>query len=435
MKEMVQQLLGAKLLKGGEEVDTATAFEGKKAVALYFSAHWCPPCRGFTPQLAEWYRNSLSDKGLEIVFVSSDRDDESFNDYYKDMPWLALPFSDRERKASLSKKYKVQGIPTVIILNCEDGSLISSDGRSAISKDPTGEKFPWIPPTFKEALGDKFLKGDDTVGLDAIEGKTLGLYFSAHWCPPCRSFTPKLAEWYKSMKADLGDKFEIVFCSGDHDEDGMKSYYKEQSDAGGDWLCLPWESKDNLDEIFEVSGIPTFIIVDPEGKVINKSGRSLVGKKGAEDFPWHPPAVGDLENPDGINETLSMCLMLEACAPEVKKKILEAVEPIALEHSKEGADPKIIFFAALEQGGVSSQIRGMCGLESAGQGMKKEMSVEEGPTLIRTASSDTPTIVLMDIEDSGGYYVGKMARELDGSGIQKMINDYKAKALDRKQLG
>ena len=38
---------------------------------------------------------------MEMVFVSSDRDQESFDDYYKDMPWHALPFADRERKVKV----------------------------------------------------------------------------------------------------------------------------------------------------------------------------------------------------------------------------------------------------------------------------------------------------------------------------------------------
>lgn len=37
---------------------------GKQALALYFSAHWCPPCRGFTPQLAEWYMQAPNFQGI-----------------------------------------------------------------------------------------------------------------------------------------------------------------------------------------------------------------------------------------------------------------------------------------------------------------------------------------------------------------------------------
>lgn len=436
VKTAAKNLLGDKLCKGTEEIDVDTAFEGAKAVALYFSAHWCPPCRGFTPKLADFYKANLKEKGLEVVFISSDQDEDQFKEYYAEQPWLALPYSARDKKAALSKKYKVEGIPSLVIINPADGSVITKDGRSAVMGDPTGEKLPWIPPTFQDALGDAFLKGDGTVGKEAIAGKTLGLYFSAHWCPPCRAFTPELAKWYKGIKSEIGDKFEIIFCSGDRDEESLKSYYKEQCEAGGDWLALPFANKDNLDPLFEISGIPTFLIVSPEGKVINKSGRSLVPNAAASAFPFEPPAVGDMENPDGINETPSMCLMLEGCEPDLQKRILEAVTPIAKKYST-GEEPELIFFAATKEGNVSGQVRGMCKLEGVKKMTKKAdaESSPAGPSLVRTISSDVPTIILMDIPDNGGYYVGRMAKELDGSGVQKMIDDWKAKTLERKQLG
>ena len=66
--------------------------------------------------------------------------------------WLALPYADRERKDKLSKKFKVRGIPTLVILDT-DGSVITTDGRSAVSEDPTGAAFPWKPKPLSELLG------------------------------------------------------------------------------------------------------------------------------------------------------------------------------------------------------------------------------------------------------------------------------------------
>merc|ERR1711907_525809 len=85
--------------------DLMAKTEGKP-FALYFSAHWCPPCRGFTPKLAEYYNTGLKDK-MEIIFVSSDRDQESFDEYSKEMPWLALPYEKRDAKNTLSKAFGV----------------------------------------------------------------------------------------------------------------------------------------------------------------------------------------------------------------------------------------------------------------------------------------------------------------------------------------
>lgn len=112
--------------------------------------------------------------------MSSDRDEASFNEYYGEMPWLALPFADREIKAKLSKKFKVQGIPMLVLLD-GDGNLITTDGRSAISSDPSGASFPWKPKSVNELLGDEFIGPSGPVPRSAIEGKSIALYFSAHW--------------------------------------------------------------------------------------------------------------------------------------------------------------------------------------------------------------------------------------------------------------
>ena len=70
---------------------------------LYFSAHWCPPCRGFTPSLAKFYQTMKeAGKKFEIVFISSDRDENDWQSYFNEMPWLALPFNEREKKVRLN---------------------------------------------------------------------------------------------------------------------------------------------------------------------------------------------------------------------------------------------------------------------------------------------------------------------------------------------
>ncbi|KAL3876105.1 hypothetical protein ACJMK2_033983 [Sinanodonta woodiana] len=142
----IVELLGSKVQGKDGEVEVESFCGEGKYVGLYFSAHWCPPCRGFTPVLAEFYKNIKASKKagmLEIVFISSDRDQKSFNDYYAEMPWKALSFSDRERKASLSEHFGIDGIPTFVLLNAKDGSIVINDANENVMADPRGENFPW----------------------------------------------------------------------------------------------------------------------------------------------------------------------------------------------------------------------------------------------------------------------------------------------------
>ena len=114
--------------------------------------------------------------------------------------------------------------------------------------------------------------GSKEMGGTALKGKVVGLYFSAHWCPPCRMFTPVLKDFYDEV---CDDDFEIVFVSFDHKEEDQMQYIEE---AHGDWLYVPFgdpsiqEASNKLD----VSGIPTLVIFNAKGELVTKNGRSDV---------------------------------------------------------------------------------------------------------------------------------------------------------------
>ena len=57
----------------GTKKPSSEVFAGKDFICIYFSAHWCPPCRGFTPVLKDFYEVSAHKTQLEKIpnFVTS----------------------------------------------------------------------------------------------------------------------------------------------------------------------------------------------------------------------------------------------------------------------------------------------------------------------------------------------------------------------------
>ena len=131
---------------------TSDALRSKKVIGLYFSADWCGPCRKFTPELVSFYKKMNQRRGkkneFEIVWISRCRDVNSYGQYFTQMGgWLALPPEEAmgARGSMLSDKYKVKGIPSLVLID-DLGHLITRDGRNKIPQDKAGIGFPWRNP-------------------------------------------------------------------------------------------------------------------------------------------------------------------------------------------------------------------------------------------------------------------------------------------------
>lgn len=398
-----------------------------KFVLIYFSAHWCGPCRGFTPELASFY-SIMESKAtpFEIVFVSSDRTDADFNEYYSEMPWAALPFSERETKQKLSKQFKVQGIPTLVVLDTS-GNLITADGREAVANDSEGSEFPWIPKPFSDELGSTFLSEAGPVQASTFAGKFIALYFSAHWCGPCRGFTPKLAAYYKRRKEQGHQDFEVIFCSADRDARSFADYFAEMP-----WLALPFEDSriKKLGSRFGVDGYPTVILIDPEGKVITTSARgNFESDPQGLKFPYHPEAVQNLDLGvdsfgSDINSSPSIVAFVENLDDGGQAEAVEALTGFAerLAKAKAGTPegPEMLFFVCTKPSQMSSQIRKLTKLDQ--------------PACVRAPVR----LVLLNLSDSGAYYFPTaQPGDEDGLTVEAVgafIEQYKAGALTRQQL-
>jgi len=301
LKPGLAELLPENLLDSSGKEVSRDQLAGK-TVGFYFSAHWCPPCRTFTPSLVEFRDDNKDD--FEIVFVSSDRSPQAQMDYMKEanMKWLTLPHRSKEGN-QLAGKYGIRGIPALVIVS-PDGETITKNGRGDVSANPKGALASWtksqtstptatpeagpreggvakgssekgegnLNPGLAELLPENLLDASGKeVSRDKLAGKMVGFYFSAHWCPPCRTFTPRLVDFRDDNKED----FEIVFVSSDRSPQAQMGYMKETNMK---WLTLRHRSDaaNRLKAKYGIRGIPALVIVSPGGKFITKNGRGDV---------------------------------------------------------------------------------------------------------------------------------------------------------------
>lgn len=100
-------------------------------IGLFFSAEWCPPCRVFLSLLTNFYKEvNKKEKEIEIIFISSDEDIESFREHSENMPWLSVPYEDPALEY-IGQGFGISAIPYLIIFD-KNGRLIEKSARMTL---------------------------------------------------------------------------------------------------------------------------------------------------------------------------------------------------------------------------------------------------------------------------------------------------------------
>ncbi|GLT37030.1 hypothetical protein SLA2020_113720 [Shorea laevis] len=298
------------------------SLEGKK-LGFYFSDKEDEICQIFTQKLVDVYKELSSKGDFEIIFASWDYSDDTFEEFFSEMPWLAIPFLLFYLEETLDELddffFQERDVPRLVILD-EHGKVVTDDGVSLIQKYGV-DGYPFSAERFKELKEEEekarreqtirsilaspsssrdFVISSDgnKVPVSKLEGKTVGLYFSLSSCKSCVDFTPKLVEVYKKLE-EKGESFEIVLISLDDEEKSFK-----ESFGGMPWLALPFKDKscENLARYFELSTTPTVVIIGPDGKTLQSNVAEDIEEHGIQAYPFTPQKFAELAEMEKAKE-------------------------------------------------------------------------------------------------------------------------------------
>lgn len=105
--------------------------------------------------------------------------------------------------------------------------------------------------------------------LSDLKGKYVLVDFWSSTCTWCRAETPNLLQTYQAYK---GDNFTILGVSSDFRKE---SWLKAIEEDKTDWthILMDREHVKEINKAYNITGIPLILLIDPEGKIIERNLR------------------------------------------------------------------------------------------------------------------------------------------------------------------
>ncbi|MDR2292187.1 MAG: TlpA family protein disulfide reductase [Prevotellaceae bacterium] len=143
------------------------------------------------------------------------------------------------------KKYFIYTLVSVLFFICAKQSYAQSN---------VGD----IAPDFTI----KALDGRE-ITLSKFKGKYVLIDFWGSWCGPCRMSSPMIVELYNQLQAQKANiEFISIACS-ERNNEAWKRAIKEDKFT---WTQLKIDRNVNIN--YKIVGVPTSLLISPEGKIL-----------------------------------------------------------------------------------------------------------------------------------------------------------------------
>jgi thiol-disulfide isomerase/thioredoxin len=235
---------------------------------------------GFLPDLIQFDYNN----GTDYLFSLSYK--RIVKSYYKNKAAMNLKLKDSKEDIAYLKTISDISDDTIknslLFDEARQGINYTSDldnyytifinaSTNQIEKNKITESYTILKTTTKGKPSPKFVSYENNAGgktsLDDLKGKYVYIDVWATWCGPCKKEIPFLKEVEKSYH---GKNIEFVSISIDKQKDYAKWKKMISTEAlGGIQLLADNDWKSQFVQDYLIQGIPHFILLDPNGNIIN----------------------------------------------------------------------------------------------------------------------------------------------------------------------
>ena len=142
-----------------------------------------------------------------------------------------------------------------------------------------------IPAVAQPAVGDKApdftiqLSNGTKTTLSSLKGKAVLVHFWATWCPPCVRELPGMNKLAVKLASQKDSKLVFIGICVSDTEKNRDSFMKKNSYT---FPCGLDESGDVAANKYGVQGIPTSVLVSPDGKILKENVGMMSEKELAE---------------------------------------------------------------------------------------------------------------------------------------------------------